>query len=1396
MPQSEPVTILLVSEQADAIKLITISLRAVFSGCRVEVVYSADEARLWATMQEWAVILVDGTCLTEGQTTLIADLKRQIPHASVILQSAEIDANAALQAMQAGIDYFLSARSPAFLTELIFIVREALDKRSLRSQLHRTEERHRGLLGSMSDVLYELDATGRFLSVSSNVSRVLAYAPEELIGQPYQTVVPADQVAAALFRFNERRSGGRGTRRVELLLQKKQIGTAAPAPLHTEISACGLYDSRRRFLGTIGIIRDVSYRLEQDRTILQLQQQLANQTPLLAIAHRLTDLSRELQYPLSSVVDEARELMASIRDARLDDRLTSLTSHAEAATQLGNALLHVVQTSGAAPSVESLSSVLDEALTDSSAAGKPDDDVIREFPPHLPLPMGDRDQLVGLFRLLLNYAQAYLATVGRSSRLIISAGAIGPHGDPSDAPTLFTLAPPTTVEVAIFESDRPRSSEPSNRVPQTVDLLECYQRTLQLQGTLDVSAPTNGPFRIVTRLPVAAPPRFIEPATPEVAIEVPTSPTPAEPVPAQPAIAPTPAALGSQPERRRNPRVRTTLLAKVTLSSATWDGTMVDLSLGGACVVIPGELPAIRQQDAYVVLRTAASILELQGTAEERPATFPTKTPLTQLVLAFAPPQPHESAVLESLIDAVRESSMTFSLEVMLADKPERQRPVAPMPSPLEPDDQDRRESIRVGLKLPVRLDLTDPTDRAHRFPALISNLSRDGACVQVKGPAEMLHGLVTLHVSTTNILSQPGAYEPGAPDSVFSAEIIWSLLESGGPRELRPNGTESIIRAGLRFHALTPYAEREINRVIRQHLMSHAESEATSKQTTIVSVLRECRNSRGQAIAMADDHLRQPLTPNTPIVVIAPGFGQTAWDYTALAYYLAHHRLRVLRYDHTNHVGLSEGELQQTALRGMQGDLLKVVEFVQHTWPTAPLIVLASDMAARAALKMAAHARPLDLLLLVNPMIDVQLALKTAHGHDLVADYQYGLRRGIANLFSLNVNVDRFIGDVIAGRFTDLGSTLEDLRLLRSPMSLFTLPATGLDALPALDLPQSFLAALGSQARLIGLPTALTGQDLSDDSHLPPAFRHVLDQITAQLAVPAGPVELNTHSRQALRRQRSIETEHLRLRHNLSQVTKEALWAAYLQQLPQLGNLHEYWKLMDDLYRLLNPLEPGSIVVDVGVGHSDLARATMVNQAYRSRHRGWTMERPLRFLGVARSRGTLTAARFTFATLSRELDTDFAGNLTLNPSLTTAWIHADWMQSLPFKVGSLHRIVCNLSLPFVPSPLTTLRQLQRILHPQGRLVVTAFHHDTDLSVLYRRHLRQANQDEFAGPSQTVLHYLGRLREAIRHGLLHTFDRASLSLLLRQAGIAPTRLLTTLDGQALLVVVEKGNSSS
>lgn len=1393
MPQSEPVIILIISEHAESVKLVTISLRGFFPGCRVDVAYSAEEARAWTSSHEWILILIDEQSLAGDHASLPGEFKRRAPYAAIILLSDRTDSASALQALQADVDFFLSKRSPAFLTELLFCAKEAIEKRDLRMALDHAHERHRRLIEPLSDIVYELDASGCFVTVSPGIVTLLGYSPDELIGLPYTALVPPDQESVARYRLNERRSGARGTSRVELTFRGKPTQDNKPRTLTAEVNARGLYDPLRRFLGTVGQIRDYSQSKQQDITIQQLRQQLRRMDELLVLAHRVTLLSRQLHDPLATLLTQSQQLLTTIRDARLDDQAETLASHAAEATKLGAQLTQALYEREGDALGHTINDVLDDVLTSTTPAIVNDAGIVRQFSSHLPPLVGNREQVTKLVHHLLNYALTYLMTVNRAHRLILSTREVGPSSVSADTPALFPLAPPIEIEVELLESDMVWSAESPATSPPSIDLLESYQLVRQLGGSLDLSAPMQGPLHMILRLPVASRPPFETLPQP---IAVSAAPLALAPETKDATAAPVTTADSGIPqqERRHSRRIPTTLPATITVGSVTWEGTISNLSLGGTCITLPDDFPTVAPQDAYVLLTTSVGILELQGKAQERPISFPSGTPVSQLVVAFESPKREEAAVLASLIQAAQEQTLPFSLEVLLTAGPQVELAATNPLIPGEREDYDPREAVRVALQFPVRLDVTDPAGRSYRLEALTTNLSRGGACLHLNAPPELLSGIATLHFTATQ--KHPGTHEPGAPDSALPARIVWSASDPAASREFRDQASDPALQIGLRFEGLTPYAEREVNRIVRQHLTSTSESESSSQQGSVVSIPRECRNPREQAIMIADDHLRESLAPNTPVVIIAPGYGQTALDAITLSYYLAHHRLRVLRYDHTNHVGLSDGELEQTTLRSMQADLLAVVEFVQHTWSTAPLIVIASDLTARVALKMAVQSRPLDLLLLINPVVDIQAMLKTVHGHDLVADHRYGLRLGIANLLGLIVNVDRFIGDIVAGLFTDLSSTIADLRLLRSPTAILTIPGNPLGPLPPADLPQAFLTALGAHTRLATVPAPLIGQDLPLNEPHPLAFRQILEQIAATVSLPTIPSEFRTETRHMLARQQRIEIERSRLRHNLSQVTRGALRVAHLQQLPQLGNLHEYWKLLDDLYRLLSPLEPGSMLVDVGVGHGDLVRATMVNQAYRSRQRGWSPERPVHMIGLEHSHDSLAQARQSLRALHRELDSDFAGTLTINPPLTTDWVQADWTQGLPFKDHSLHRIVCNLSLPFVPSPLITIRELYRMLHPQGHLVLTVFHPDTDLSVLYRRHLHRANQDEFSPQAHIVLHYLGRLREAVRHGLLHTFDRSSLASFLRQAGILTPRILPALDGHALFVVIEKSKSAS
>ncbi|HEY7130503.1 MAG TPA: PilZ domain-containing protein [Nitrospira sp.] len=1382
MPRSEPITILLVNEHAEEIKLVTISLRGFFSDLRIEVAYSAEEAgrTTQAATNAWAVALVDETALPDSPSTFMTNLKQRMPYASIILQSSRTDAKAALDAIHMGADLFLYKHSPAFLTELFFCAREAIEKRGRRLAVERTERRHSWLVDSLGDVFYELDAEGRFLSLSRNLTAVLGYRPEELIGRPYHTIVSEAQQQPARFRFNERRAGDRAAGQFELTLQGKTAEGTAYKP--ASVSARGVYDASQRFLGTLGLIRDLSHRTREQATQQALLQQRQRTEALQTVIQQMTDLSERLEKPLSTLVNESQQLADSPRESRMLDRLQALSGHAVASAELAEQLTRLARPSGTAHVVNRL---LDEALQSASMAGGTSG-FIPDFSQVLPIYAGDLETTARFFRQLLAYAGAYLTTVGRPHLLTIKTG-----GDLADTPTPSPETPPTDIHLNITETDMPHPTGPiSPSLTDTLNVFGLYQLAGDLGATLDVSAPAAGPFRMIVRLPTQAAPVPRQQSTDFPLVDR----TPEAPLPL--------ARTGGQnltgaapPDRRNNPRAQTALAAKIIRGSSAWEGTVTNISIGGAGVRMPEDFPVLPTQEAIIRVTTAVATLELRGHVQTRPPSASNSLrsiqPNPHLIVQFIAPTQTEAAVLASLIAAAHERSVAFSVDIHLsvpADLPRRE-----ISSPVDFAEHDRRETVRVATALSARLETTCRQELGVRLQAQVVNLSRTGACVTMKEQPEELGNTVEIYFAAAH-RSEGGSHEPGAPDATLAARIVWAFADPAAPGAFHPPYGAGAVRAGLRFEPLTPYAERELNRVIRQHLRAQRAGEALSTAAPVLSVARECRNARGQTIVITDDHLTQLTDPNCPTIIIAPGYGQTASDYTALSYYLAEHGLRVLRYDPTNHLGNSEGELQQTTLRSMQHDLEKVMEFVRHTWPQAPVVVIASDLASRAALKTAAHVRPLSLLLLVNPAIDVASLLLTVHGHDLIADYQFGLRRGVCNLFGLSVNLDQFVGDAIAGRYADLESTLADLRLIRSPLCIATSPVDS-TALPPTDLPHAFITALGAHTRLVNISSRIHNRHLDVQGTAPAAFSQLLEQIAAVIPVERTSPEQEISLQPFVARQYRLEREYAFLCHDGSQISREALCAAHVAQLPHLGNLHEYRKLLDDLYGLMSPLEPGAVLVDAGVGQSDLTRAALVNHTYRAGQASWTGRPSPLMVGVGRSLDRIGQARHAVTVLQRELASGFIGRLSAMPPLTIAWLHADWRSALPFKPGSVSRLVCNLSLAYVPSPLVALREWHRVLHADGSLIVTAFHPNTDLSPVYRRHLRQANQDEFSIQAQPLLHYCARLREGIRQGILHAFDEERLAALLRQSGIASFRILPIFDGQALVVIVGKQNSS-
>jgi diguanylate cyclase (GGDEF)-like protein/PAS domain S-box-containing protein len=206
-------------------------------------------------------------------------LEQHAPETAVVIVSADNSVDTAIGALRKGVRDFI--RKPYEPERLLSTVASALEKSKRVEQERETSERlgeserwYRFLVNSSPDLIYTLDGAGRFSFVNDRALAQLGYSRAELIGRHYSNLVFEEDLERAKSVFNERRTGKRASRDVELRLRRKTADASESASVQcitVELSACGIYHSEpgagREFRGTYGVARNISERKRAEETI-------------------------------------------------------------------------------------------------------------------------------------------------------------------------------------------------------------------------------------------------------------------------------------------------------------------------------------------------------------------------------------------------------------------------------------------------------------------------------------------------------------------------------------------------------------------------------------------------------------------------------------------------------------------------------------------------------------------------------------------------------------------------------------------------------------------------------------------------------------------------------------------------------------------------------------------------------------------------------------------------------------------------------------------------------------------------------------------------------------------------------------------------------------------------
>jgi diguanylate cyclase (GGDEF)-like protein/PAS domain S-box-containing protein len=186
---------------------------------------------------------------------------------------------------------------------------------------------YQSILYELPEIVYKIDPEGTFTFISKAV-RVLGYEPKELIGKHYNKIVHPDDVRCfgrhyvlpkfmgkktgdthAPKLFDERRTGERKTKDLEIRLISKNwrrekrnlrefVGLVSALG---DVSSTGHYDKevktkQKKFLGSLGIIRDITGRKYMEEALRQSEKRYRDIVEKAGIAILIDDVNGKFRY--------------------------------------------------------------------------------------------------------------------------------------------------------------------------------------------------------------------------------------------------------------------------------------------------------------------------------------------------------------------------------------------------------------------------------------------------------------------------------------------------------------------------------------------------------------------------------------------------------------------------------------------------------------------------------------------------------------------------------------------------------------------------------------------------------------------------------------------------------------------------------------------------------------------------------------------------------------------------------------------------------------------------------------------------------------------------------------------------------------------------------------------
>lgn len=156
------------------------------------------------------------------------------------------------------------------MPHILSVIRDITRLKAIEKKLQESEELHRLLADNAADVIWTMDLEGKFTYVSPSVKKLRGYTVEEVMTQSPEEVLCTDSLIHLQQGLERAIHSVQNNQPFQVFRGELEQPCKDGRTVWTEATVSGIYSEEGRFVGMLGVTRDISERKIMEKEILRL----------------------------------------------------------------------------------------------------------------------------------------------------------------------------------------------------------------------------------------------------------------------------------------------------------------------------------------------------------------------------------------------------------------------------------------------------------------------------------------------------------------------------------------------------------------------------------------------------------------------------------------------------------------------------------------------------------------------------------------------------------------------------------------------------------------------------------------------------------------------------------------------------------------------------------------------------------------------------------------------------------------------------------------------------------------------------------------------------------------------------------------------------------------------